>query len=70
MTELKGRGVQKVHLFFAGANSLVLRFGSVYDKRNLPALTVYQYESSTFTWGVNMPVAGRDRPSVAQPASD
>jgi hypothetical protein len=64
MGELKGRGVGKVHLFFAGANSLVLRFGSVYDKRNLPALTVYQYESTRFTWGVMMPVAGVIRPSV------
>ena len=67
MTDLKGRGVDRVHLFFAGANSLVLRFGSVYDKRNLPALTVYQYESTAFTWGVEMPVAGAARPSIAHP---
>lgn len=67
--ELKNRGVRQVHLFFAGANSLVLRFGSVYDKRNLPALNVYQYESTAFTWGVSMPVAGIARPSVVYPAT-
>jgi hypothetical protein len=65
--ELKSRGVRQVHLFFAGANSLVLRFGSVYDKRNLPALNVYQYESTSFTWGVTMPVAGVSRPNVVYP---
>jgi hypothetical protein len=59
---LSKKGVQRIHLFFAGPNSLVLRFGSLYDKRNLPAVTIYQYDQGNtqpFTWSVEMPVAGR-----------
>ncbi|WP_425106513.1 SAVED domain-containing protein [Ancylobacter sp.] len=61
MVRLGNSGVQQVHLFFAGPNSLVMRFGMAYDKRNLPALTLYQYErghSPPHPWGVAMPVAG------------
>jgi hypothetical protein len=64
---LGNRGVRTIHLFFAGPNSLVLRFGSLYDKRNLPSLIVYQYDQTAappFTWSIQMPVAGRLRPNV------
>lgn len=67
---LQATGVRRIHLFFAGANSLVLRFGSAYDKRNLPGLVVYQYEpgpTPSFSWGVEMPVAGRARPEIVTP---
>lgn len=59
--DLAGRGIRDIHLFFAGPSSLVARFGSHYDKRNLPAPIVYQYEQGQnppFPWGVRMPVAG------------
>ena len=55
-------GVRTVHLFLAAPNSVVLRFGRLYDKRNLPAVIVYQYdrrEAPPFPWGVRMPVEGK-----------
>ena len=57
---LGNKGVGQIHLFLAAPNSVVLRFGRAYDKRNLPRLTVYQYEQDQappFPWGVQMPVA-------------
>jgi hypothetical protein len=68
MTALKGKGVGQIDLFLAGANSLVLRLGSVYDKRNLPPITVYQYEGNAFSWGVIIPVAGLSQAGVDLPA--
>jgi hypothetical protein len=58
---LCGTNVKRVNLILAAPNSVVIRFGRIYDKRNLPALTVWQYENSQnppYPWGVNMPVAG------------
>lgn len=52
--------VKRVNLILAAPNSVVIRFGRIYDKRNLPALTVWQYENGQippYPWGVNMPVA-------------
>jgi hypothetical protein len=60
-------GVRTVHLFLAAPNSVVLRFGRLYDKRNLPALIVYQYERREvppFPWGIRMPVEGRPQSEV------
>ena len=48
-------------------NSVVFRFGRLYDKRNLPEIAVYQYqreEDPPHLWGVLMPVAGIDRPKI------
>ncbi|MES9828067.1 MAG: SAVED domain-containing protein [Candidatus Thiodiazotropha sp.] len=61
MRALCGTGVKRVNLVLAAPNSIVIRFGQIYDKRNLPALTVWQYENGqnpTYPWGVSMPVAG------------
>jgi hypothetical protein len=61
MRALCGTGVKRVNLVLAAPNSIVIRFGRIYDKRNLPALTVWQYENGqnpTYPWGVSMPVAG------------
>lgn len=58
---LCGTNVKRVNLILAAPNSVVIRFGRIYDKRNLPALTVWQYENGQnppYPWGVNMPVAG------------
>lgn len=49
--------------------SLSLRFGTVYDKRNLPSLTVNQFEQADpkkFPWAIRMPVAGLAQPELEQ----
>ncbi|EIK44780.1 2-methylthioadenine synthetase [Cellvibrio sp. BR] len=59
---LCGTNVKRVNLILAAPNSVVIRFGRIYDKRNLPALTVWQYENGQnppYPWGVSMPVAGQ-----------
>ncbi len=61
LIKLSNLGVGTIHLFMAAQNSIVLRFGRLYDKRNLPPIIVYQYERSQtppFVWGIRMPVAG------------
>lgn len=58
---LCGKNVKRVNLILAAPNSIVLRFGRIYDKRNLPPITVWQYErdqTPPYPWGVSMPVAG------------
>jgi len=59
---LANRGVTQLHLFLAAQNSVVFQWGRLYDKRNLPAVVVYQYQKEytpPYPWGVQMPVAGR-----------
>ena len=61
MRSFCGTNVKHVNLVLAAPNSLVIRFGRIYDKRNLPPLTVWQYENGQtppYPWGVSMPVAG------------
>ena len=63
---LGNRGVSRIHLFLAAQNSVVFRFGRLYDKRNLPEVAVYQYQRSAnppYPWGILMPVCGIDRPT-------
>ena len=58
---LSARGVQTIQLFLAAPSSMVLNLGRSYDKRNLPAVIVHQYERSEtppFPWGLLMPVSG------------
>ena len=60
MRALCGTDVKHVNLVLAAPNSVVIRFGRIYDKRNLPPLTVWQYENGQthpYPWGVYMPVA-------------
>ena len=66
---LANLGVQHVHLFLAAQNSVVFRFGGLYDKRNFPRVVVYQYERSEappYPWGIEMPVAGAGQPKVVR----
>lgn len=52
---------RRIHLVLAAPNSIAIRFGSAYDRRNLPELIVYQYEQDQnpqYPWGILMPVAG------------
>jgi hypothetical protein len=51
----------------AAPNSAVFNFGRRYDKRNLPALVVYQFEhgrNPAYPWALVMPVAGVDQAEV------
>lgn len=59
---LADKGIGEIHLFLAAPSSFVFRLGRLYDKRNLPAICVHQYEkgySPTYPWGIQMPVCGR-----------
>jgi hypothetical protein len=65
--ELGNRGTKQVHLFLAAQNSVVFRFGRLYDKRNLPEVTVYQYQRENtppYPWGIRMPVCGRNEAEI------
>ena len=67
VTELATRGIQRIHLFLAAPNSVVFRFGRLYDKRNLPEILVYQYERGEkppYPWYIRMPVGGVAQPEV------
>ena len=66
---LGNRDVRRIHLFIAAQNSVVFRFGRLYDKRNLPEVVVYQFqraETSPYPWGILMPVCGIDRPTIVR----
>ena len=69
---LEAKDVARIHLFLAAPSTVVLRMGRLYDKRNLPAVRVYQYERSMnaefpYPWAVEMPVSGRDAAEVVTP---
>jgi hypothetical protein len=69
MRALCGTDVKHVNLVLAAPNSVVIRFGRIYDKRNLPSLTVWQYESGQtppYPWGVRMPVAGNNSAMIVR----
>ncbi|WOH52141.1 SAVED domain-containing protein [Bradyrhizobium sp. sBnM-33] len=60
-------GIRRIHRFLAAQNSVVFRFGCLYDKRNLPELIVYQYQREAnppYPWGILMPVSGRLKPEI------
>jgi len=64
---LARQGVNEISLFLAAPASLSLRLGTVYDKRNLPRLSVNQYEQADprkFPWMIHMPVAGLAEPEI------
>lgn len=61
---------KRIHLVLAAPNSVVFRFGRLYDRRNLPALSVYQYDRSpypNYPWGVAMPVSGNRGSHIERP---
>lgn len=72
MRALCGTNVKRVNLVLAAPNSVVIRFGRIYDKRNLPVITVWQYENGQippYPWGVVMPVAG-NRAKIVWPRGE
>lgn len=65
--KLSAHGVKHIHLVLAAPNSVVFNFGRRYDKRNLPELTVYQFERAEeikYPWGVRMPVGRTSTASI------
>ncbi|WDE02377.1 SAVED domain-containing protein [Thalassomonas actiniarum] len=55
---LLGQGVEQIHLILASQNSIAFRFGQAYDKRNLPSISVYQYERQKpvrYPWCLKIP---------------
>lgn len=61
LKQLDAMGVERIHLVLAAQNSVAFNLGRRYDKRNLPKVTVYQFERDhdvRYPWGVEMPVAG------------
>lgn len=66
---LSRQGVTEIALFLAAPASLSLRLGTVYDRRNLPGVSVNQFEQADarkFPWAVRMPVAGLAAPQLVQ----
>ncbi|WP_439548873.1 SAVED domain-containing protein [Falsiroseomonas sp.] len=66
---LARQGVTEIALFLAAPASVSLRFGTVYDKRNLPGVMVNQYEQADpkkFPWAIRMPVAGLAQAELEQ----
>jgi len=62
--QLSEKGIKRIHLVLAAPNSVVFTFGRRYDKRNLPAVSVYQFEGGdvpTYPWSIAMPVSDTDR---------
>ena len=67
---LSRQSVTEIALFLAAPASLSLRLGTVYDRRNLPGVTVNQFERADpmkFPWAVRMPVAGLADPKLELP---
>ena len=66
---LAARGVKEIALFVAAPASLAIRFGSLYDKRNLPFLEVNQYERGdpkVYPWAIGMPVGGLSKAELVR----
>lgn len=69
VVQLQGQGVRHIHLLLAAPTTVVLRLGSGYDRRNMPAISVYQYEANLpnpYPWGINMPTVGQQRGSLKE----
>ncbi len=70
VVRLRDLGITRLHLFLAAPNSVVFRFGRLYDRRNLPEVIVYQYEQRQkppYPWGVRMPSSGETRGVLWRP---
>jgi len=67
--KLLDQGVEHINLVLASQNSVAFRFGQAYDKRNLPSISVYQYErhqSVRYPWSILIPHEVGEIPSVVQ----
>lgn len=69
--KLLGQGTEHIHLILASQNSLAFRFGQAYDKRNLPSISVYQYERQQpmrYPWCIKIPHAVEEKVEVVNRA--
>lgn len=67
--KLLSLGVEHIHLVLASQNSVAFRFGQSYDKRNLPSISIYQYErhqTVRYPWCVQIPHEDGKKVEVAQ----
>lgn len=67
--KLLGQGCEHIHLVLASQNSVAFRFGQAYDKRNLPSVSVYQYERHQpvrYPWSLLIPHEVGEIPVVVQ----
>lgn len=72
LAHLTSKDVGTVHLVLAVPASLAIKLGMSYDRRNMPAAIVYQYERTAlppFPWGVEMPTHGTNVPRVVERCS-
>ncbi|WP_420429600.1 SAVED domain-containing protein [Kordiimonas sp.] len=56
-------GARKIHLTIAAQNSVVFTLGRNFDRRNSPAINLYQYERDedpAYPWAVAVPRGGND----------
>ena len=66
---LLGSGVDHIHLILACQNSVAFRFGQAYDKRNLPTISVYQYERQQpirYPWCLHITHQADVTPNIVQ----
>ncbi|MEZ8627880.1 SAVED domain-containing protein [Vibrio splendidus] len=62
-------GYDDIHLILASQNSVAFRFGQAYDRRNLPQITIYQYEKDRkipYSWGVSISNSPNTDSSIKQ----
>lgn len=67
LAQLTSKEVGTVHLVLACPASLATKLGMSYDRRNMPAVIVYQYERTAlppFPWGIETPTHGMSVPRV------
>ena len=64
LVALEGKGVKEISLFLAVPASLAIRFGTLYDKRNLPAIEVNQFERGAFPWAIRLPTSDCPEPEL------
>lgn len=67
--KLLGHGGEHIHLVLASQNSVAFRFGQAYDKRNLPSVSIYQYERQQpmrYPWCVQIPHEVEEKAKVVQ----
>jgi len=70
--DLSAKGVSHIHLVLAAPNSVVFNFGRRYDRRNLPDISVYQFERDSefsYPWAVKIPNIG-NAPEIVYSNSD
>jgi hypothetical protein len=67
LKRLAACGFQRIHLIIAAPNSVVFQLGRIYDRRNLPAAIIHQFERTSlpaYPWGVELPTHGIATPQL------